>query len=579
MSNRVLVANRGEIAVRVIRACHDLGWPAVAVYDPTEADAMHVRLADAAYRLDSELPIPYLDVDALIQIARRADCQYVHPGYGFLAENAVFATACADAGLMFVGPSPEAIRTMGDKVAARSAAAAAGVPILPGTIDPVTSAKDASKWADENGYPAALKAAAGGGGRGFRVARSAAQISDAFASATSEAERAFGDGRLYIERYLDRPRHVEIQVLADTRGHVVALGDRDCSIQRRHQKLLEEAPAPGLGDGLRAEMAAAAMRLTRQVGYVSAGTLEFLVEPAGRFWFLEMNTRIQVEHTVTEEVFGVDLVREQLRIASGEALSIQTDACPRGHSIQFRINAEDPGRNFSPAPGTITRFASPLGPGVRVDTACSDGTVISPRYDSLIAKLVVTGANREEAIQRGIRALGEMVVEGVPTTRELHQNILGNERFVRADLSTAFLNEEPGVIPAPAVSAETTSLDEPDGWSERVIEINGRRFTVRVPEQVASRSAGSDRKKRERIRAHTSSGAADGPTLPSPFQGSVLRIGRQVGEAVAAGDPVLVVEAMKMENDVRAHRSGTLIAISPTVGTSVRVGDPLFTIE
>jgi acetyl-CoA/propionyl-CoA carboxylase biotin carboxyl carrier protein len=575
----VLIANRGEIAVRVIRACHDLGWEAVAVYDPDERDAMHVRLADAAYRLDSDAPIPYLDIDALIAIARRSECRFVHPGYGFLAENARFAEAVGAAGLTFVGPSAAAIRTMGDKVAARAAAVEAGLPILPGTVDPIASAAEAGAWAAGNGFPVALKAAAGGGGRGFRVARTAEELADAFASATSEAERAFGDGRLYIERYLTRPRHVEIQVLADCHGNVVALGDRDCSIQRRHQKLLEEAPAPGLSDDLRERMAASAIRLTRHVGYTSAGTLEFMVEPDGNFWFLEMNTRIQVEHTVTEEVFGIDLVREQLRIAAGEPLATDAPQKPRGHAIQFRINAEDPGRNFAPAPGTVTRFVPPLGPGVRIDTATDSGSVISPRYDSLIAKLVITGSSREEAIDRGRRALSELIVEGVPTTRDLHRNILDSASFVLGDLSTSFLLDEPDVVP---VASELTSPSESEDdidWSEQIIEVNGRRFAVRLPAANGTAAAQSKRPRRERKRHAAGATAADGPVLASPFQGSVLRVNRQIGETVEVGDSILVVEAMKMENDVRAHRSGQLTVIKPAIGTSVRIGDPLFTIE
>ena len=525
------------------------------------------------------LPIPYLDIDALISIATRSGCQFVHPGYGFLAENAGFAEAVATSGLIFVGPSAAAIRTMGDKVAARAAAVQAGLPILPGTVDPIGSADEASAWAASNGYPVALKAAAGGGGRGFRVATAAAELADAFTSATSEAERAFGDGRLYIERYLTRPRHVEIQVIADTHGNVVALGDRDCSIQRRHQKLLEEAPAPGLADDLRARMAEAAIRLTKHVGYTSAGTLEFMVEPDGNFWFLEMNTRIQVEHTVTEEVFGIDLVQEQFRIATGQPLSIDPNAVPRGHAIQFRINAEDPGRNFAPAPGLVSSFVPPLGPGVRIDTATESGTVISPRYDSLIAKLVVTAASREQAIERGRRALGELVVEGPPTTHQLHRNILESERFINAELSTSFLIDEPAVIPAASEGANPPPDDSASDWTEQTIEVNGRRFVVRLPTSNVSEPNLAKRPRKDRKRHTAGSTASDGPVLVSPFQGSVLRINRQIGDVTEMGESILVVEAMKMENDIRAHRSGTLTAIQSSVGTSVRIGDPLFTIE
>jgi acetyl-CoA/propionyl-CoA carboxylase biotin carboxyl carrier protein len=534
-------------------------------------------MADDAYRIDSELPIPYLDGSALVAIAQWAGAQYVHPGYGFLAENAEFAELVADCGLAFVGPPAAAIATMGDKVAARAAAVAAGVPVLPGTPGFVASANDAASWAAGVGYPVVLKAAAGGGGRGFRIAHSEAEVAGAFASAESEAARSFGDGRLYAERYLSRPRHVEVQVLADNAGRTIAIGDRDCSIQRRHQKLVEECPAPALAESTRSAMADAARNLAVAVGYRSAGTLEFLVEPDGRFWFLEMNTRIQVEHTVTEEVYGVDLVREQLLIALDEPASIDDQIHSRGHAIQCRINAEDPGNGFAPSPGTVTKFVAPLGPGIRVDTAIASGAAISPRYDSLIAKLITQAGTRENAIARMRRALGEIEIEGVASTVPLHRNIMASAAFHSANLSTSFLIDHPEVVPPPA-PVETQDASD-NQWSEQIIEVNGRRFQVRVP-AVPKNGVRPDpgARRRDRIR-HPARGAASGPEFASPIQGSVLRLLKSVGDAVRAGDPILVVEAMKMENELRAQRDGQVTALAVQIGASVKVGDHLFTID
>ena len=575
MTNRVLIANRGEIAIRVSRACRDLGWESIALYAEGDEDALHLGYADRSYRIESDAPVPYLDQQAIIAIAQRSEANYIHPGYGFLAENPSFARACSDAGLIFVGPTPDAIATMGDKVAARSAAVAAGLPILPGTIEPLADAVAARAWADQNGYPVALKAAAGGGGRGFRIARSSDELESAFTSAQSESERAFGDGRLYAERYLDRPRHVEIQIFADSHGTAVALGDRDCSIQRRHQKLVEECPAPGLSDETRAAMAEAAIRLTRSVGYTGAGTLEFLVEPDQSFWFLEMNTRIQVEHTVTEEVFGVDLVREQLLIASGEPTTLHK-ATARGHAIQCRINAEDPGRNFSPNPGQVTRFVAAEGPGVRVDAAARSGSTISERYDSMIAKLITLAPDRDMAIARMSRALSETVVEGVASTVELHRNIMRNAAFIDGDLSTAFLTEQPSVIP-PATLSDAGSGPDSATWQEQIVEVNGRRFTVRVP-QSESRPNGAAAAPRRKDRTKREHVSASGPTLSSPLQGSVLRIVKAPGDNVSIGEAVLVIEAMKMENEITAHRGGIVGEIAVVIGQAVKLGDPLLTI-
>lgn len=577
MAERVLIANRGEIAVRIARACRDLGLGVIAVYGPGDEDAQHVRMADAAYRLETNQTIPYLDGSALIAIARRSAARLVHPGYGFLAENAAFADECHQAGLVFVGPPPQAIATMGDKVAARAAAVTAGVPILPGTVGPVAEPAAARAWAAEVGYPVVLKAAAGGGGRGFRVAHTAADVPGAFESAQSEATRAFGDGRLYAERYLARPRHVEVQVFADTHGSTVAVGDRDCSIQRRHQKLIEESPAPNIPAEIREAMADTAVRLAKAVDYVGAGTVEFLFEPDGRFWFLEMNTRIQVEHTVTEEVFGVDLVREQLLVAMGESLSLEKCVHARGHAIQCRINAEDPGQAFAPAPGRISRFVAPLGPGIRVDTAVESGTVISDRYDSMIAKLVASGPTRDIAIARMERALSDMIVEGVPSTIPLHRNLLASTAFRDAALSTSFLIENPAVVPAPV--GESGSQIEPESeWIEHVVEINGRRFQVRVAGNSAQ-GVLTPAQRPKRTRQSTGRRAnSGGPTFLSPIQGSVLRVMKATGDAVVAGDPVIVVEAMKMENELRAPCDGIIGELAVAIGESVKVGDHLFTI-
>jgi acetyl-CoA/propionyl-CoA carboxylase, biotin carboxylase, biotin carboxyl carrier protein len=453
----------------------------------------------------------------------------------------------------------------------------AGVPILPGTAGPVADPSAAIAWSSTSQYPIALKAAAGGGGRGFRIAQGPDDLESAFRSAQGEAERAFGDGRLYAERYLARPRHVEVQVFADRHGQVVAIGDRDCSIQRRHQKLIEESPAPNLSGETRKRMAAVSIDLATAVGYVGAGTLEFLVEPDEHFWFLEMNTRIQVEHTVTEEVFGIDLVREQLLVAAGERLSF-AEPTPRGHSIQCRINAEDPGRQFAPTPGPVARFVPPLGPGIRVDTAIESGSVISDRYDSMIAKIVATGRDRGEAIARMRRALEETVIDGPPSTLGLQRAVMASDAFQRAELSTAFLGDRPDLIPAP-VRTPASTADEPEEWREQIVEVNGRRFSVRIPAGNAHQAKSTVKRMSSRGGAKRRIAVNGAPALLSPLQGSVLRVVRAVGDVVAAGEPVLVLEAMKMENEIVAHRPGRLSELLPAIGAAVRVGDHLFTIQ
>jgi acetyl-CoA/propionyl-CoA carboxylase biotin carboxyl carrier protein len=575
----LLIANRGEIAVRVIRAARQLGLRTVAIYGDGEQDALHVRLADAAWRLDSAAPIPYLDQDAILHVAAEAGADAIHPGYGFLAENAGFARACAEAGLVFVGPSPEAIAAMGDKIEARRLAAAAGVPMVAGTEGPVNSAQEAQAWADTHGYPVAIKASGGGGGRGFRVARLATEIAEAFTGASGEAGRFFANPEVYLERYLDDPRHIEVQLMADSHGHVIAVGDRDCSIQRRHQKLIEEAPAPGLPAETRAAMAEAAVALARAVGYVSAGTVEFLLGADGTFAFLEMNTRIQVEHPVTEMTTGIDLVREQLLVAAGEPLSFGVDdIAANGHAIEVRLNAEDPGRNFTPAPGTITAFHAPAGMGVRVDSAAFSGATISPTYDSMIAKVVAWGRDRDEATARLIGALEELQVEGVPTTREFALNVLRHPAWSADPPATTFLERWPEVIPPP-VTTPAPPTAESTAPETVVTEVNGRRFTVRVHglpvRSAATASSATSRNRPGAPKSSRDGAGASGPALRSPLHGTLVRVLVAEGDAVTRGQPICVVEAMKMENDVVAHRDGTLEKLLATAGTTVSVGDAL----
>ncbi len=577
---RMLVANRGEIAVRVIRACRELGVEAVAVYGEGEENARHVRLADDAYRLPPGPVLPYLDAEAIVAVARRVGAAAVHPGYGFLAENAGFAEACAAAGLVFVGPPPSAIRAMGDKVEARRIAAAAGVPIVPGSDGPVGSVEAARAWATRHGYPVAIKAAGGGGGRGFRVARTAAELAEAFAGAAGEAGRFFANPVVYLERYLERPRHVEVQLVADDHGHLVALGERDCSVQRRHQKLIEEAPAPGLEPGVRQALAEAAMALARAVAYRNAGTVEFLLAADGGISFLEMNTRIQVEHPVTEMVTGIDLVKEQILVAAGRPLSFAaTDAGPRGHALECRINAEDAGRGFAPVPGVVTRYREPGGFGIRVDSATEPGEAILPAYDSLIAKLIAWGRDREEALARMRRALADFEVGGVPTTIPFHRAVLDHPVFRAGAATTAFLAEHPEVLPPPAAEVEVVprGTETAPATREMVAEVNGRRFVVRL--HGAASMAGPARRPPPRL-AGTGSGrrgaagpAANGNELASPIQGTVVRVAVDVGQAVARGETVCVVEAMKMENELAAHRDGTVEALRVGPGDAVRIGD------
>jgi acetyl-CoA/propionyl-CoA carboxylase, biotin carboxylase, biotin carboxyl carrier protein len=570
----LLVANRGEIAVRVIRAAHELGIRAVAVYGEGEHEAMHVRLADEAWRIPSAAPIPYLDIPAIIEIARRGNADAIHPGYGFLAENPDFARACA-AAIVFVGPPAEAIAVMGDKIEARRIATAAGVPVVPGSDGPVTSPRDALVWGAEHGYPVAVKASGGGGGRGFRVARGPEEMEAAFLGASGEAARSFANPEVYLERYLDDPRHIEVQLMADAHGRIIAVGDRDCSVQRRHQKLIEEAPAPGIPDGTRKAMADAAVALARAVAYRGAGTVEFLLDAGGQFAFLEMNTRIQVEHPVTEMTTGIDLVREQILVAGGAPLSFASaDVVPRGHAIECRINAEDPGQGFAPAPGTITRFQPPAGMGVRVDSAAESGGRIHPAYDSLIAKVVAWGRDRGEVTARMRRALSELDVAGVPTTREFHLRLLDHPEWQRGAATTTFLDQHPEVLPPPAEPFLTDSSVN-DGPFEVVAEVDDRRFEVRVfGNSKAVTSNVTSRRPKPPSKPDTDH-SGDDALLRSPIQGTVVRVAVGPGDSVMHGQTICVVEAMKMENDVTAHRAGVLTTVAATPGMAVRVGDPI----
>ena len=572
----VLIANRGEIAVRVARACADAGLRSVAVYADTDADSVHVRAADEAYSLGgSTAAESYLNITALLGVAARSGADAVHPGYGFLSENADFAQAVLDAGLTWIGPSPQAIRDLGDKVTARHIATAAGAPLVPGTAETVTGSADVVAFAEEFGLPVAIKAAFGGGGRGLKVARTLREIPELYDSAVREAIAAFGRGECFVERYLDRPRHVEAQVLADTFGTVVVVGTRDCSLQRRHQKLVEEAPAPFLTVDQRARISQAARAICSAAGYHGAGTVEFLVGRDGTISFLEVNTRLQVEHPVSEETSGIDLVLEQFRIAAGEKLGYSEDLEPRGHSIEFRINGEDPGRGFLPAPGTITAYRAPSGPGVRVDSGVESGSVVSGAFDSLLAKVVVTGADRPQALARARRALAEMRVEGMATALPFHRAVLQDPAFVGDGTSfsvhtrwieTEFDNTIPAFDQADAARSSTAPPRQ-----TIVAEVNGRRVEVTLPGELTlgtGRAAGPTRSRRNT----TAAAAPSGNAVVAPMQGTVIKIAVTDGTAVTAGDLIAVIEAMKMENPVTAHRDGTVSGLALEVGTQISSG-------
>ncbi|MFK0232371.1 acetyl/propionyl/methylcrotonyl-CoA carboxylase subunit alpha [Streptomyces vinaceus] len=577
---KVLIANRGEIAVRVARACRDAGIASVAVYADPDRDALHVRAADEAFALGGDTPAAsYLDISKVLQAAADSGADAIHPGYGFLSENAEFAQAVIDAGLTWIGPPPQAIRDLGDKVAARHIAQRAGAPLVAGTPDPVSGADEVVAFAEEHGLPIAIKAAFGGGGRGLKVARTLEEVPELYDSAVREAVAAFGRGECFVERYLDKPRHVETQCLADSHGNVVVVSTRDCSLQRRHQKLVEEAPAPFLSEAQNAELYAASKAILKEAGYVGAGTVEFLVSADGLISFLEVNTRLQVEHPVTEEVSGIDLVREMFRIADGEELGYG-DPVLRGHSIEFRINGEDPGRGFLPAPGTVTKFAPPTGPGVRLDTGVESGSVIGPAWDSLLAKLIVTGATREQALQRAARALAEFEVEGMATAIPFHRAVVVDPAFAPADgspftvytrwIETEFVNE----IPAFAAPAAEDAEDEP-GRETVVVEVGGKRLEVSLPSSLGmtlARTAAAGGAKPKRRAAKKSGPAASGDTLASPMQGTIVKVAVEEGQQVNEGDLIVVLEAMKMEQPLNAHRSGTIVGLTAEVGASLTSG-------
>ncbi|WP_066905486.1 acetyl/propionyl/methylcrotonyl-CoA carboxylase subunit alpha [Millisia brevis] len=579
--SKVLVANRGEIAVRVIRAARDAGYGSVAVYAEPDADAPFVRLADEAFALGGQTSAEsYLVIDKILDAARKSGADAIHPGYGFLSENAEFAQAVIDAGLIWIGPSPQSIRDLGDKVTARHIAARAKAPSVPGTADPVKDAREILDFVDEHGLPIAIKAAFGGGGRGMKVARTREEIPELFESATREAVAAFGRGECFVERYLDKPRHVEAQVIADQHGNVIVAGTRDCSLQRRFQKLVEEAPAPFLTDEQRERIHSSAKAICQEAGYYGAGTVEYLVGQDGLVSFLEVNTRLQVEHPVTEETSGIDLVLQQFRIANGDKLEISEDPAPRGHSFEFRINGEDAGRGFLPAPGPVTVFKAPEGPGVRVDSGVESGSVIGGQFDSMLAKLIVTGATREEALARSRRALDEMVVEGLATVIPFHRRVLDDPAFIGDgtgfDVHTRWIETEWDNTVEPFTAPGV--VDDEDEQQPRrtvVVEVGGRRVEVSVPGDLAAAPAASGairRKPKPRTRGGAGSKAASGDAVTAPMQGTVVKVAVTEGQEVAEGDLIAVLEAMKMENPVNAHKSGTVTGLSVEPGSAVTQG-------
>ena len=564
---RVLIANRGEIALRVIRACKDHGLESVAMYSEEDRDALHVTSADFAYSLNGTVAKDtYLNIPKIIALAREAKADAVHPGYGFLSENADFAQAVIDAGLIWIGPPPAAISALGDKVSARRIASIAGAPLVAGTKDPVTGHEEVLAFAKEHGLPVAIKAAFGGGGRGLKVARTMEEIPELYASAVREAIAGFGRGECFVERYLDKPRHVETQVLVDKHGHAVVVSTRDCSLQRRHQKLVEEAPAPFLTDAQNEELYRSSKAIMKEAGYIGAGTCEFLVGVDGTISFLEVNTRLQVEHPVSEEVAGIDLVREQFRIAMGESLGFD-DPEIRGHSIEFRINGEDPGRSFLPAPGRITSWKIPTGPGVRVDAGFRNGDVIGGNFDSLLAKLIVTGSTRKQAIERARRALAEFEVGGLATAIPFHRAILEDSNYTEDfKVYTSYIENE-FVNEIPAFQSAVLEVQTKVAAEKLVAEVNGKRFEILIhaPEPVV---------KRHRAK-QASVGGASGTGLASPMQGTVVKIAVEEGQTVEAGDLVIVLEAMKMEQPLSAHKSGVIKNLKAVIGETVASGTVL----
>jgi acetyl-CoA/propionyl-CoA carboxylase, biotin carboxylase, biotin carboxyl carrier protein len=588
--SKVLVANRGEIAVRVIRAARDAGLESVAVYAEPDADAPHVKLADEAFALGGQTSAEsYLNFAKILEAAAKSGANAIHPGYGFLSENADFAQAVIDAGLIWIGPSPQSIRDLGDKVTARHIAARAQAPLVPGTPDPVKSPDEVVAFAQEYGLPIAIKAAFGGGGRGMKVARNLEEIPELYDSAVREAVSAFGRGECFVERYLDKPRHVEAQVLADWHGNVIVAGTRDCSLQRRYQKLVEEAPAPFLTDAQRKEIHESAKRICREADYHGAGTIEYLVGQDGLISFLEVNTRLQVEHPVTEETSGIDLVLQQFKIANGEKLELTEDPTPRGHAIEFRINGEDAGRNFLPAPGPVTLFHPPSGPGVRLDSGVETGSVIGGQFDSMLAKLIVYGASREEALARSRRALDEFKVEGLATVIPFHRAVVSDPAFIGDSdgftVHTRWIETEWDNTIEPFTGGEP--IDEEDTLPRQkvVVEVGGRRLEVSLPGDLAlgngaAPEAGVIRKKpKPRKRGGTTMSAASGDAVTAPMQGTVVKVAVEEGQEVSAGDLVVVLEAMKMENPVTAHKDGTITGLAVEAGAAITQGTVLAEIK
>jgi acetyl-CoA/propionyl-CoA carboxylase, biotin carboxylase, biotin carboxyl carrier protein len=590
MFEKVLVANRGEIAIRVMRALEEIGIASVGVYSEADREAPHVHEADEAFLLGPAVPAEsYLKVERILEVAAQAGAEAIHPGYGFLAENADFARACEEAGIVFIGPPASAIEAMGSKTRAREIMSGAGVPIVPGATDPSPDLESARKTAAEVGYPVACKAAGGGGGKGFRVARSEDELADAFEGAAREGEKFFSDDRVYLERYLDDPRHVEVQVLADAHGNVIHLGERDCSIQRRHQKLIEEAPGPHVDDEMRERIGTIATEAARAVDYRSAGTVEGM-QVGDDYFFLEMNTRVQVEHCVTEMVTGIDIVREQIRIAAGEELSIGQDEVElRGHAIECRINAEAAHKNFAPAPGKIDHYLEPAGPGVRVDSGLRAGSEVTPLYDPMVAKLITWDVDRERATARMLRALGEYEIEPLQTLIPFHRAILATEQWARAETCRDLTEDRkwlkslaPQTPPKPAEDEEAAEAAE----RTYAVEVDGRLHSVKViggptPAEAGggtATSAGAARRPARRQRSR-GGGGDSGPTLASPLQGSVFKVVVEQGAEIEEGALICVIEAMKMENEITAHRAGRITELNVAEGAAINAGDPIATIE
>jgi acetyl-CoA/propionyl-CoA carboxylase biotin carboxyl carrier protein len=570
---KVLIANRGEIAVRIVRGCQDAGLASVAVYSEQDLDALHVTMADEAYALNGQSAADsYLSIEKLIKVAADSGADAVHPGYGFLAENAGFARAVIDAGLTWIGPPPGAIDKLGDKVAAREIASGVGAPLAPGTDGPVSGVAQVAAFAEEYGFPIAIKAAFGGGGRGLKVVRAAGEIGELYESAVREAVASFGRGECFVERYLERPRHVETQCLADSRGNVTVVSTRDCSLQRRHQKLVEEAPAPFLSGEQLGLLYESSKAILRRAGYQGAGTCEFLVGQDGTVSFLEVNTRLQVEHPVSEEVSGIDLVREMFRIADGQEIGYD-DPPLRGHSIEFRINAEDPGRGFLPAPGTITGWQAPSGPGVRLDAGYGPGMTVPQAFDSLIAKLIVTGASRREALERSRRALAEFKIGGMPTVLPFHRAVVSDEAFTAEPFRVHTRWIETEFAGVPPYSGPAAQQDEPSPRERITVEVGGKRLEVVLPAGLgAAGTAGGQARAGRPRRERQAAAGAGGDTLASPMQGTIVKILAEEGQQVSAGDPVVVLEAMKMEQPLTAHKDGTVTGLAVEVGQSVSAG-------